>query len=212
MAHKPVLDLIIIVTFASIKEPTCGFTNDNRACNKYGTTNDITRAYNNETGYLASTTGNISGIYDMSGGSWEYIMGIMVDASGNPLSGNNASLNSGFNGGFSEGGSLSTGYFLPDTKYYDTYTYGTSDTEYTRGHFGDATFEMRPFKSIIYFQNVTKNVSSWYYDIVDIVNNIHPWVVGGGTYWHGTEAGQFAISHYNGSLKNNVSFRIVLTP
>ena len=32
-------------------------------------------AYNTPVGYLASTTGNISGIYDMSGGSWEYVAG-----------------------------------------------------------------------------------------------------------------------------------------
>ena len=33
----------------------------------------ITYAYNTEKGGLASTTGNISGIYDMSGCAWEYI-------------------------------------------------------------------------------------------------------------------------------------------
>ncbi|MEG1142957.1 MAG: hypothetical protein RSE41_11055, partial [Clostridia bacterium] len=34
-----------------------------------------TTAYNTAGGYLASTTGNISGIYDMSGGAWEYVAG-----------------------------------------------------------------------------------------------------------------------------------------
>lgn len=27
--------------------------------------------------------GNITGIYDMSGGNWEYVMGNMVDSTGN---------------------------------------------------------------------------------------------------------------------------------
>ena len=31
--------------------------------------------YNTEAGMLASTTGNITGVYDMSGGAWEYVMG-----------------------------------------------------------------------------------------------------------------------------------------
>src|SRR5574344_1491331 len=34
-------------------------------------------------GISASTTGSVYGIYDMNGGSWEYVMGNMVDASGN---------------------------------------------------------------------------------------------------------------------------------
>ncbi|MDO4271752.1 MAG: hypothetical protein Q4C83_02100, partial [Candidatus Saccharibacteria bacterium] len=36
---------------------------------------DISRAYNGSLGQLASTTNNIYGIYDMSGGSAEYVMG-----------------------------------------------------------------------------------------------------------------------------------------
>ena len=47
----------------------------------------------------ASTTGNIYGIYDMSGGSWEYVMGNYNDLVG--------------------GSGFST---MPDTKYYDKYT------------------------------------------------------------------------------------------
>ena len=31
--------------------------------------------YNGTYGKLASTTGNITGVYDMSGDSWEYVMG-----------------------------------------------------------------------------------------------------------------------------------------
>ena len=76
--------------YASMKVPTCGWTNDNRDCNKYGITSDLTLPYNTETGYLASTTGNITSIYDMSGGVWEFMMSVMVDTSGNPLSGSNA--------------------------------------------------------------------------------------------------------------------------
>ncbi len=35
-----------IAGYASVNEPTCGYTDDNRACNKYGTTSDITVSYN----------------------------------------------------------------------------------------------------------------------------------------------------------------------
>ncbi len=40
-----------------------------------GEYNGCQNAWNTSTGYHASTTDNISGIYDTSGGSWEYVMG-----------------------------------------------------------------------------------------------------------------------------------------
>ena len=61
-------------------------------------------AYNTTLGKDASTTGNIYGIYDMSGGAWEYVMGVY----------NKTISNSGFSS-------------LPDTKYYNNYT-GSSYT------------------------------------------------------------------------------------
>ena len=36
---------------------------------------DNKHAYNQELGVLASTTTNVYGVYDMAGGSWEYVMG-----------------------------------------------------------------------------------------------------------------------------------------
>ena len=61
-------------------------------------------AYNTTLGKDASTAGNIYGIYDMSGGAWEYVMGVY----------NKTISNSGFSS-------------LPDTKYYNNYT-GSSYT------------------------------------------------------------------------------------
>ncbi|MCI8568078.1 MAG: hypothetical protein HFG48_02020, partial [Bacilli bacterium] len=200
-----------ITGYASVNEPTCGYTDDNRECNKYGTVADITLPYNTETGYLASTTGNISGIYDMSGGAWEYVMGVMTDQSGKPLSGQNVANNSGFAGGYGEGESLTSGYSWPEEKYYDKYTYGTNATEYTRGHFGDATSEMGPFKNIIYANNITRQISSWHENCAVFVNNTIPWLVRGGAYNRGTESGIFAFGSDNGSI-NALSFRVVLAP
>ena len=198
--------------YSSVNEPTCGFTNDNRDCNKYGTTADITQAYNTEVGYLASTTGNISGIYDMSGGVWEYVMGVMVDANGNVLTGRNASLNSGFSGGYGEGGSTSSGYSWPSDKYYDKYTYGTNYAEYTRGYFGDATFEIGPFKSVIYADDRVRQISSWYKDYACFVYNVRPWFSRGGAYSAGTDSGVFAVGLYGGATDGGVGFRLILIP
>ena len=63
----------------------------------------------------------------MSGGAWEYVMGVQKDANGNVQVG-------------SSGFSTSS---LPDSKYYDLYDYQAEDgVGYTRYHLGDATREV----------------------------------------------------------------------
>ena len=64
-----------------------------------GNTTSTSNLYETTLGIGASTTGNIYGIYDMSGGSHEYVMGI-----------SNKTIGSS---GFSS---------LPDEKYYNNYT------------------------------------------------------------------------------------------
>ena len=148
----------------------------------------------------------------MSGGAWEYVMGIMTDSNGKPLSGRSASNNSGFTGSFGEGGSLTSGYSWPEEKYYDKYAYGTSYSDYTRGHLGDATVEMGPFKSIIYAANLTRQISSWYADYAVFVDTAYHWVARGGSYNNGSETGMFTFSGANGSAVVDLGFRVVLAP
>ena len=81
-------------------------------------------AWNTATGVNASTTGNIYGIYDMSGGAYEYVMGNYNDA----IAGS----------GFSS---------MPEAKYYDKYTGTDSDSDFTKYHLGDATKETVKTKS-----------------------------------------------------------------
>ena len=81
-------------------------------------------AWNTATGVNASTTGNIYGIYDMSGGAWEYVMGNYNDTIKNA--------------GFSS---------MPEAKYYDKYTGTDSNSDFTKYHLGDATKETVKTKS-----------------------------------------------------------------
>ena len=65
--------------------------------------------------------GSVYGIYDMSGGAFEIMMGNMVDSSGNF---------------YASSASLSQ----PASKYYDSYAYSASAfTDHNRGKLGDAT-------------------------------------------------------------------------
>lgn len=87
------------------------------------TTKDITK--------VASTTKNITGVYDMSGGAHEYVMGNMVDSTGvfYPSS-----------SGTSWNGNTTLNNF-----YYNAYSYGTSQygkLAFNRGRLGDATAEV----------------------------------------------------------------------
>jgi len=83
-------------------------------------------AYNTTLGKDASTTGTIYGIYDMAGGSYEFVMGIFADTNGKPRSGYTIGSNSGFTGMLSDGTTY-TGISFPDSKYYNLYT-GSSYT------------------------------------------------------------------------------------
>ena len=140
-------------------------------------------------GVNASTTGNQYGIYDMSGGAWEYVMGVQKDSSGNVQVG-------------SSGFSTSS---LPDSKYYDLYDYQAEDgAGYTRYHLGDATRE------------VLKNTSSqggnaWWSDYSYNIYSSEPWVHRGGYAGDTTAAGVFSFSRAYGGNNTPTSFRSVLT-
>ena len=199
-------------------EPTCGYTGTSEECNKYCNDGTCNTSYPNSV--LASTTGNITGIYDMSGGSWEYIMGVMLDEEGNPISGRNSMYNSGFNGTFGcptcDGDTsglteLTDGYSWPDSKYYDTYVYATNDRQYNRRILGDATGEAGPMYSLTYM-STTRNISSWYLDHAYFIMYARPFVLRGGAPNYGTESGIFAYGNSDSSVKSWASFRLVLTP
>ena len=161
-------------------------------------------SYTTKLGQSASTTGNVYGIYDMSGGAYEYMMGNMVWSNGQQMSGNSATnnnYNSAFTG-YLKDGTLFTGtYAFPSKRYYDKYSYGTSSTEYTRGKLGDATKEMAP----------TGNTGNWYSDYAFFVNPDSPWVLRGGYYSVGARAGAFYFSDDYGSAYNYDSTRAVIS-
>jgi len=214
-----------ITGYAANNEPTCGNTGTNETCNKYCNDGTCNVAYpNNPTNGSASTTRNISGIYDMSGGAWEHVMGVMLDETGNPVSGRNNKYNSGFNGTLtcptcdtasgndSAITNITNGYEWPETKYYDTYAYQlNNDLHYERRILGDATGETGPFGIATY---LTKNhpIGSWYADFAYFVHSGGPWFGRGGDNTYGLDAGMFDFDHGSGHAFNSTGFRIVLTP
>ena len=121
---------------------------------------------------VASTTGNITGVYDMAGGAYEYVMGNY----------NNTIKSSGFT-------------TLPDSKYYDNYTTTNSLTACNGG---------------ICYGHGLSEVSNWYGDYAFFVYASGPWVLRGGYYIHGFDAGSFVFSSNNGRANDYWAARSVL--
>ena len=171
-----------------------GSTSSGATCNSYTTT----------LGQSSSTTGNVYGVYDMSGGAFEYMMGNMVYSNGQQMSGNstNKNFNSAFTGYLGNDKTSFTGtYAFPSKRYYDKYSYGESYTKYTREKLGDATKEMAP----------TETEGNWYGDCAGFVYSSFPWVMRGGSFSYGAYAGAFCFGNINGYAYTDYSARAVIS-
>ena len=138
-----------------------------------------------KTNVAQSTTGNIYGVYDMSGGADEYVMGNMKNTS---------------NEFYSSMAGFTT---APDAKYYDSYKYDTNETSHARGKLGDATKE-----TLATFGNTS---GGWYSDYVSFPYFSESWFLRGGNYGSGTNAGVFYFYNYYGSGFSYGSARAVLS-
>ena len=148
----------------------------------YYTGGGTSNAY--KTNVAQSTTGNIYGVYDMSGGAYEYVMGNMVDTSGNFYSSD-------------------TGFSIkPILKYYDIYSYDTNQLTHGRGKLGDATKE-----TLKIFENSS---GGWYNDQPYLPYSNVPWFMRGGYYANGTVAGIFFFGRVNGQVSSSYSTRTIL--
>jgi prepilin-type N-terminal cleavage/methylation domain-containing protein len=158
------------------------YSYDGRQCNikvGYECTGPLQSVY----GMASSTTGNVYGIYDMSGGSYEYVMGAMYE-----LGDKNIMLwDSGFNQDTIDSDNMS--------KYINKYTYGENYDDqdaFNRKLLGDATGE----------------TCGWYGDYTDFVNDYGPWFIRGGGYDDGPSAGVYLFYSSWGDAGVS-SFRLV---
>ncbi len=156
-----------------------------------GTSSDVTLPYNTETGYKASTTGNITGVYDMSGGSHEYMAAYRKDTYGS----------SEFD---------ATTLTTYNSKYYDEYESTNNDINYSKRILGDATGEIGPFYYYADKDGSNRVHNNWYADYSYFVYSSNPWFVRGGRYINGVLAGQFNFVYSTGGADSYIGFRLVL--
>ena len=146
----------------------------------------------------------------MSGGSWEYMMGVMLYSDNQTsCAGRDATYTSGFAGPYCNTTGSASGHAFPEKKYYDTYAYGTDDEHYNRRILGDATGEMGPFSNATYGTQV-RQIGSWYQDEAWFVYIGNPWFGRGHVFSGGSGAGEFAFDRYHGSMLSWAGFRVVL--
>lgn len=156
----------------------------NTGCS-YGSPSNDNTDYGCENGYGkitdgigASTTGTIYGVYDLSGGSLEYVM-----------SGLASSILS------VDDKSAFVSDTLPSLKYYDSYDSVDVATACNNGKcLGE---------NLLY----TKN---WYSDKLSFVTDKTPWLVRGGSYKDGVDAGIFSVDSYDGGASKDISTRAVI--
>ena len=172
--------------------------------NESTSSTEICNDYDTELGKLASTTGSVFGIYDMSGGSWEYMMSDMVYQDGTMMSGDRLKNYeySGFTGYLNYGGNITGEYAFPNKRYYDKYSYGTSSTEFSRGKLGEATKEMKPSSS---------DQTSWYNDRGAFPYFDSPWITRGSVCLDDSGGGLFEFLAEKGHAKAFISSRAVIS-
>ena len=153
---------------------------------------DITKTYkyNEVGGGKASTTGNIYGIYDMAGGAWEYVTGILS---------NYKSMNGNYD--FTNSATYSN-------KYFDWYDGNSTDSKINYNvnteKYGDAIYETS--NSGLSITGSWDDNCSYFLGSFSS-NDMSPVFVRGGHSSGGSSTGIFAFNCTNGSTLNHISFR-----
>ena len=172
--------------------PNVNYITGQSGNNEYSSELTTTYSYNNkEYGVEASTTGNFYGIYDMSGGTWEYVAAY-VDNGHQYLA---------------EFGSSFIGNAI-DEKYKDIYfsNGNTKLANYAVNNLkkGDAVYETS------YLDNENIYDRSWFLDYSYMPCSNTPFFIRGGNNNSGSNAGIFAFHSHYGSESNIYGFRPTL--
>ena len=153
--------------------------NNVSAGSNVGTTND----YTDTQGVKASTTGNTTGIYDMSGGAWERVAGYVNNGNSSLTSNGQALLDA------------------PD-KHKQIYTITTDSQNENYNNmatlFGDAVYET---------SSTASGSTSWFGDYSYCPSTSYPFFLRGGYCHDGSNAGVFYFGTTRGGVGSYGSFR-----
>ena len=165
------------------------YTNINNDSTSGGNYTSTFYRYYTENGQKASTTRNIYGIYDMSGGSWEYMANYLGSATGNSYVNSFLKLNEKYQTSYAGDGRTSS---TEDR---------TTNYKANQGKYGDAIWET---------SNGCNGQFSWNQDYSSFPYTDVPFFLRGGVYNNSTNAGPFCFDISGGGGGGSHSFRVVL--
>ena len=175
------------ITGSSNGTPSQNTTNTQCAYNDMQDLGEDTNGYKKgQCGPGASTTGNIYGVYDMSGGAYEYVMGAYGSES--PTIGNSGFASNVFTGNTIE------------SKYYDIYANATNS---------DTNDGSQSCNNGICYGHAISETARWYGDFTHMIYSNYSWFVRGGSYLDGISTGVFFHSYTSGNSKKDNSARVV---
>ena len=158
--------------------------------------NTNTKSTTKDMSKVASTTNNIYGVYDMSGGANEYTMANIVNANGTTMT---------------PGKSGYTTTTYPDGKYYDKYSYVSNyKNAIIPSKLGDSLKEV--------IKRIAKNGTQiyrygWYNDQnTSVYASSCVWVERGSSFGDNAYAGVFATECSDGVGNTGYSTRLIITP
>ena len=174
---------------------------DNKIYNSTYSSSNITEAqkYNGEIGVLSSTTGNVYGVYDMSGGAWDYTAG--YDKLGD----------SSYVDGTSYGKYLTQEAKNEKGEYIST-KYATAYSN------GESTYSGSKIYEICKVGEGTKEVytgtsaDAWFDDYANFAGLNAPFFIRSGYFSSSSSAGVFYSHDYYGNSYSYYSFRVALCP
>jgi hypothetical protein len=158
--------------------------------------------YHTTIGQQASTTGNIYGIYDMAGGTYEYVMGNY-----------NSTQSTTYMATMPSANHLNL-YKTTDTPPFNTKPSWSSDENSYRYYFDVCTRAncggQANYETTVY-QSVSGSNQSWGSDYSNFVNLNYPWFIRGGSAGNGSGAGLFYSDYDGGTAFSAYGFRVSLS-
>ncbi len=176
--------------------------NSSNSCYSGGTS---TQANIYSTNYRQSTTNNPYGVYDLRGGSWEYVASYVNYGSSSSNLTNGGTTSGDLYGSGNEQSTSTkykTVYTASGTSEQNSYNFLASGNTIKKG---DAIFET----STNYMGSTSWNNGTGNSVGSNFPNTFYPFFIRGGGYNY-SETGMFCSNNYSGFSVNDVSFRIVL--
>ncbi|MEG0873430.1 MAG: hypothetical protein RSE00_05490, partial [Clostridia bacterium] len=149
-----------------------------------------TNSYNTDKGKLASTTGNIYGIYDMSGGAWEYISGNLK----------------GYPGMYSWTNEL----IDANAKYFNMYIPSENPENLKDNYEANKDLSVARGDAICDTSSSGDDNTSWFEDYSYFLDSKASLSLYGGSYASRISAGMFTFGNRNGESSTYFSFRPVI--